>query len=125
MTNPKKIGTVAGSSIYKVEHLQLPKNTHIVCMPPARKILYDPTVCGMELRDLALECSKTFLKVAWNTFHSWWKEHFNGNPVSKSTMPPEVSKALKQITEAPIPTYEGFTGVDSCYVIGVNMNLVD
>ena len=66
VTNPKKIGTVAGSSIYKVEHLQLPKNTHIVCMPPARKILYDPTVCGMELRDLSLECSKTFLKAAWN-----------------------------------------------------------
>ncbi len=80
---------------------------------------------GIPIEDDIHEQYSPEMKVAWNTFHSWWKEHFNGNPISKSTMPPEVSKALKQIAEAPIPTYEGFTGVDSCYVIGVNMNLVD
>lgn len=64
MATPRKIRRIANSNVYKVDHPELPKNTHIVCMPPAHKILYDPIIYGMKLRRQALECSKTFLKVA-------------------------------------------------------------
>jgi len=60
----RKVRRIANSNVYKVDHPELPKNTHIVCMPPAHKILYDPIIYGMKLRRQALECSKTFLKVA-------------------------------------------------------------
>jgi hypothetical protein len=65
------------------------------------------------------------LKVAWKTFHNWWKKHFKGEPVYRAKMPPKVAEALEKITNAPIPTLEGYTGADSCYVIGVNMFLTD
>jgi hypothetical protein len=53
-------------SVYEVKHEKLPKNSYILCMPPAQKIVYDPLVCGMGLRKLSLECSKRFLRTAWN-----------------------------------------------------------
>ncbi|MFH1898898.1 MAG: hypothetical protein ABIJ82_00290 [Patescibacteria group bacterium] len=81
---------------------------------------------GIPITDDVHEQYSPEMKATWDTFHDWWKKNFNGDaPVSKSTMPPEVAEALKKITEAPIPGYEGSTGVDSCYVIGVNMNLVN
>lgn len=60
----KKVRTLVNSNVYKINHPTLPKNTHIVCMSPAQKILYDPIVYGMKLRRHALECSKTFIKIA-------------------------------------------------------------
>jgi hypothetical protein len=44
------------------------------------------------------------LKVAWKTFHNWWKKHFKGEPVYRAKMPPKVAEALEKITNAPIPT---------------------
>lgn len=65
MAAPRKISLPIGASVYKVDHPELPKNSHIVCMPPAQKILYDPIICGKDLRRLSLECSKFFLRTAW------------------------------------------------------------
>ncbi len=66
------------------------------------------------------------IKKAWRSFHNWWKKNYDGvNPVSRSKMTTRVSEAFKQITEAPIPGYDGKTGKDSCYVIGVTARLCD
>lgn len=62
----RKVRTIAKSNIYRVDHPALPKNSHVICMPPARNILYDPIVYGTKLRRHALDCSKTFLKIALN-----------------------------------------------------------
>ena len=59
-----------GGSVYKVEHPELPKNTHIVCMTPVQKILYNPIICGRDLRKLSLDCSKLFLRAAWTMMPS-------------------------------------------------------
>lgn len=59
------LGAPAGARVYPLAHPELPKNTNIVCIPAAQKILYNPLVCGRELRRLSLECSKSFLKTAW------------------------------------------------------------
>jgi uracil phosphoribosyltransferase len=61
----KRINVPVDANVYKVSHPQLPRNTYILCMSSARKILYDPVVCGERLRRLAIECNKTFLKTAW------------------------------------------------------------
>lgn len=69
----RKVRLPMGANVYRVSHPELPKNSHIVCMPPAQKILYDPVVCGKELRRLSLECSKIFLRTAWTTILSLQK----------------------------------------------------
>jgi len=51
--------------VFKVRNDFLPKNSYILCMPPARRIIYNPLVCGLELGDLAKNCSEEFLKTAW------------------------------------------------------------
>lgn len=66
----RKLDLPLKESIYKVDHPELPKNTYIVCMPEARKILFNPVVCGDKLKKLSLECSKVFLKVAWTLLPS-------------------------------------------------------
>lgn len=66
------------------------------------------------------------VKDAWETFHNWWENNFDGeNPVSKSSMPEEVSAAFQIMKDAPIPGFSFATGADSCYVIGVSNNLID
>lgn len=70
MTVLRGVKSPAKTKVYKVSHPELPKNSHIVCMAPAQKILYDPIVCGKALRKHSLECSKQFLRVAWSTFPS-------------------------------------------------------
>ena len=67
MVGLRAIGAPAGARIYRVDNPELPKNTHIVCIPAAWRILYNPLVCGMGLRRLSLECSKSFLQTAWAT----------------------------------------------------------
>jgi len=66
----RKISLPISASVYRVDHPELPKNSHIVCMPPAQKILYNPIICGKDLRRLSLECSKLFLRTAWNIMPS-------------------------------------------------------
>jgi hypothetical protein len=39
-------------------------------MSPAQKILYNPIVCGRDLRRFSLECSKLFLRTAWTMLPS-------------------------------------------------------
>ncbi|MDI6643288.1 MAG: hypothetical protein QMD95_04480 [Candidatus Hodarchaeaceae archaeon] len=63
----REVKSPVGAKIYRVNHPELPKNSHIVCMAPAQKILYNPLVCGKVLRKYSLECSKQFLRVAWTT----------------------------------------------------------
>lgn len=60
----KRIKVPIGARVYKVGHPKLPKNSYIICMPQARRILYDPVVCGGKLRRLAIECNKVFLAAA-------------------------------------------------------------
>ncbi|MDI6820058.1 MAG: hypothetical protein QMC89_04035 [Candidatus Hodarchaeaceae archaeon] len=62
----KGIDVPIDANVYRVDHPELPKNTHIICMPQAGKILYNPVVCGDELQGLSLECSKVFLNAAWS-----------------------------------------------------------
>ena len=61
----RKVSLPIGASVYRVNHPELPKNSHIVCIPPAQKIIYNPVVCGKELQKLSLDCSKLFLHTAW------------------------------------------------------------
>lgn len=64
----RRVKSPAYTKIYKVSHPELPKNSHVVCMSPAQNIVYNPLICGKELRKYSLECSKQFLRVAWSTF---------------------------------------------------------
>jgi len=61
----EKVRVPIGANVYKVDHPKLPRNSYILCMPQARKILYNPVVCGGELGKLAVECNKVFLRAAW------------------------------------------------------------
>lgn len=70
MVSLRKISLPVGASVYKVDHPKLPKNSHIICMSPAQKILYNPIVCGRDLRRFSLECSKLFLRTAWTMLPS-------------------------------------------------------
>ena len=63
---------------------------------------------------------------AWDIFHQWWVENFDGeHPISRKTLPTQVSDALKKFTEAPIPDQKGATGANSCYILVVSSFLVD
>ncbi len=66
----RKVILPIGVSVYKVDHAELPKNSYIICMSPAQKILYDPIICGRDLRRLSLDCSKLFLRTAWTMMPS-------------------------------------------------------
>ncbi len=64
----KKLGRIklpGESPVYAVHNDQLPKNSYIVCLPPAQKIIYNPLVCGMQLKKDSLDCSGQFLRLAW------------------------------------------------------------
>ncbi|MEW6222641.1 MAG: hypothetical protein AB1476_04955 [Candidatus Hadarchaeota archaeon] len=65
MRQLEKVKWAGDFGLYRVKHESLPKATHILCMPSAHRILYNPLVCGMPLRNLSLECSKEFLRTAW------------------------------------------------------------
>lgn len=60
------------------------------------------------------------VQMAWKTFDDWWKqESGKGEPVKRSAMTEDVWEALQLILKTPIPTYEGPTGADSCYMRAV------
>ena len=61
----EKIRIPIGANVYKVDHPKLPRNSYIICVPQARKILYNPVVCGGKLEKLAVECNEVFLRAAW------------------------------------------------------------
>lgn len=65
------------------------------------------------------------VKKAWETFHQWWVENFDGCSVRRSSMPEDVKNAFQIMQNAKIPRYDGATGADSCYVMGVNRYLID
>ncbi len=65
MAELSKVSSTTRTRLYKVHDQNLPVNSYIVCMAPAQKILYDPIVCGTDLKRLTLECSKQFLRTAW------------------------------------------------------------
>ncbi|HEX8923428.1 MAG TPA: hypothetical protein VF828_01700 [Patescibacteria group bacterium] len=46
-------------------------------------------------------------------------------PVSRATMPAEIQQAYQLMKDSPIPENEGYFGKDSCYVLGVEDQLVD
>lgn len=73
----KRINVPIEARVYKVAHPELPRNSYIVCMPQARRILYDPVVCGRKLRGLAIECSKVFLAAAWHLVPNFRKLRAN------------------------------------------------
>lgn len=70
------------------------------------------------------------LKDAWVKFDAWWKtavEDSNYEPVDRNCVPDDVKAAYELILETPIPGYEeeGYTGKDSCYMIGILFYLTD
>jgi len=71
------------------------------------------------------------LKDAWVKFDDWWKSvsdtlSENGS-IDRNSMPDDVKAAYELILETPIPGYEeeGYTGKDSCYMIGILFYLTD
>jgi hypothetical protein len=69
------------------------------------------------------------LKAAWFLFDDWFKkaqDEADGDLIDRSSMPEDVKSAMELILETPIPGFEGgFTGKDSCYMIGVESQLTD
>jgi len=64
------------------------------------------------------------VKEAFETFDAWWKQQTN-RPVKRDTMPSEIAAAFQTIKQAEIPEHEDTTCEESCYVIGVEDNLID
>ena len=69
------------------------------------------------------------LNAAWNKFDAWWQKALQENsdfePIDRKLMPEDVKAAMELIKETPIPGFEGFTGADSCYIIGVEMQMTE
>lgn len=66
------------------------------------------------------------VKDAWEDFHEWWVRNFDGyHPIKWSDVPAKIKADFDIMCAAKIPGYDGATGKDSCYVIGVNANTVD
>ena len=83
---------------------------------------------GIPIPDEIHEQYSQELKKAWETFDKWWKKaqrKAKGSKVSRSGMTEKVKAAEKLILETPIPTMDGFTGKDSCYMVYVQSQLVD
>lgn len=70
------------------------------------------------------------VKGAWREFDAWWQAAQDeaieaGVQVSRASMPEDVREAMDLILETPIPTYEGATGKDSCYMVRALALMVD
>lgn len=66
------------------------------------------------------------VKKAWKTFHEWWQEanaSITEGLVDSKSMPTNVRAAYDLINKTPIPGYDGATGADSCYMIGVKTQM--
>lgn len=68
MKDLKRIRLPVEHPVYEVRNESLPKNSYVVCLPQAQKIIYNPVICGTELKKLSLDCSEQFLRTAWNLF---------------------------------------------------------
>ena len=64
------------------------------------------------------------VKDAFSTFDAGWKQQTN-RPVKRDTMPPEVATTFQTIKQAEIPEHGTTTCEESCYVLGVEDNLID
>jgi hypothetical protein len=69
------------------------------------------------------------LKLAWRTFDAWWKlankaAAKNGGQIHRNSMPAFVKAAMDLICSTPIPTMSA-TGAQSCYMKGIEMEMVD
>ncbi|HSV94870.1 MAG TPA: hypothetical protein VLH94_02795 [Spirochaetia bacterium] len=81
---------------------------------------------GVPINEETHEKYSNELKEAWEKFDNWWKNAQEGPDglIDRSKMPEDVKTAMKLIKETPIPGYEGtYTGEDSCYMIGVELNM--
>lgn len=101
-----KIGLPISANIYSVNHPELPKNTHIICMPPSQNIIYNPVICGKELRKLSLECSKLFLRTAWGMMPSLRKlsmRELSEIVVLRGSLGYQFDVAFEQLFERHLP----------------------
>ncbi|MFH1285686.1 MAG: hypothetical protein ABIH99_03830 [Candidatus Micrarchaeota archaeon] len=65
-TNLKKVTIpVKGVSVYKMNSKEIPQNSYLVCMNPAREILFKPWMTGIELQVNAKEAARLFLRTAY------------------------------------------------------------
>jgi uracil phosphoribosyltransferase len=62
----RKVRAPVKADVYKVNHPELPRNSYILRMAPARKIIYNPLLWGEDLRQYTNKCNQIFLKTAWN-----------------------------------------------------------
>lgn len=88
-----------------------------------------PQQVGIPIPDEVHEQYSDDLKSVWIKFDTWWKKAqestLEGELVDRKTMPNDVKGAMNLILETPIPGFEGATGADSCYMIGVQNQMTD
>lgn len=90
-----------------------------MCMPIPRPV-------GIPIPEEIHEQFPDEVKQAWETFNNWWQEQTTQTDSPKrSDMPAEVREAEEIILNAPIPTMDGPTGRDSCYMVFVQSALQD
>ncbi|KXB03582.1 hypothetical protein AKJ48_03735, partial [candidate division MSBL1 archaeon SCGC-AAA261O19] len=58
----KRLDLPVKAEVYGVDHPELPDNSYILRMDPAKKILYNPLLWGSKLRDYTRKCNQIFLK---------------------------------------------------------------
>lgn len=81
---------------------------------------------GVPIPDETHEKFPPEVKAAWEKFDGWWKQAQDGEvEMSRSAMPADVRQAMETIKSSPIPDSEGYTGADSCYMVGVEGQLED
>lgn len=89
--------------------------------------------CGMQMgipiEDETHNLYSAELKEAWAKFDAWWKQAQESTKefelIDRKTMPADVKAAMELILKTPIPGWDGYTGADSCYMIGVQMMMTD
>ena len=82
---------------------------------------------GIPIEDETHEQYSPELKAAWAKFDEWFKkaQEFTpcDEPIIRETMPKDIKMAMDLILKTPIPGYPGYTGADSCYMSGVEMQI--
>jgi hypothetical protein len=59
----RKLPDLASTDIYQVSLASLPNQTYIYVSHPAKKILFNPWIAGVELKRAATDCCKEFLRL--------------------------------------------------------------
>lgn len=81
---------------------------------------------GIPIPDALFELYSDELKMAWETFHTWWQNAIRDSEtglVDPKSMPSEVKQAFDLICVTPIPGYDkhNITGAISSYMIAVKL----